>query len=453
MSAESTFEGKLPPHNTVAEQSVLGGLMLDPDAWDTVADRLRGDDFYRHEHRLIYEAIAALAGRNKPRDAVTVGEYLEQTGKFEEAGGLAYLVTLAKDTPSAANIRAYGDIVHDHALRRQLIRAGTLIVESGFSRDGKDSATLLDGAERLVFGIAERSRNKEEVGELVENLVPQAIADIQRRYDGESTNAIATGLSDFDKLTTGLNPGDLVILAGRPAMGKTSLALNWVEHAAMLGDKRGCVVFSMEMPAVQLAIRLISAHGRINQQHLRTGELTDEEWVRINSAANTLREATIIIDDTPAMSPTELRARCRRLKREHDIGLVVVDYIQLMQVPGTRENRTNEIAEISRSLKTLAKEIGVPVVALSQLNRSVEQRDNKRPRMSDLRESGGIEQDADLIVFIYRDEVYNPDSPDKGQAEIIVTKQRNGPTGTVRTAFLGHYTKFENLAYGYGEGD
>ncbi len=451
MDQEFESSTKVPPHSVLAEQSVLGGLMHDANVWDDLADRLVPEDFYRHEHRLIYGALADLAKRYQPLDAVTVSEHLGSLGKLVESGGLPYLAELVQDTPGSANILAWADIVRDHSIRRQLIRAGSAIIEQGYAKDGSDTGDLLDKAEREVFQIAERRRHNDKVGVQVADLVGEAVEAIQKRCDGGETGGLPTGLLRFDQRTTGLHPGDLVIVAGRPAMGKTSLAMNWVEHAAML-EKVPAAVFSMEMPAIQLAQRLISSHGRINQQGLRTGELSKEEWARINSAATTLRESVIIIDDTPALSPTELRARARRMKRESNIGLIVVDYLQLMQIPNSRENRTNEIAEISRSMKALAKELSLPILALSQLNRSVEQRDNKRPRMSDLRESGGIEQDADLIVFIYRDEVYNPDSVDKGVAEVIIAKQRNGPTGSIRSAFLGQYTRFENLATEYLDG-
>ncbi len=443
---------KVPPHSLLAEQSVIGGLMHDSNVWDDLADRLIPEDFYRHEHRLIYEALSELAKRYQPLDAVTVSEHLEANGKIDDTGGLPYLAGLVQDTPGASNILAWADIVREHSIRRQLIRAGAAIIEQGYAKDGTDTGDLLDQAEREVFQIAERRRHNDKVGVQVADLVGAAVEEIQRRSEGLETAGLPTGLNRFDDRTTGLHAGDLVILAARPAMGKTSLAMNWVEHAAMI-KKVPAAVFSMEMPALQLAQRLISSHGRINQESLRKGQLSPEEWGRINSAATTLRESVIIIDDTPALSPTELRARARRMKREHDIGLIMVDYLQLMQVPNSRENRTNEIAEISRSMKALAKELELPIIALSQLNRSVEQRDNKRPRMSDLRESGGIEQDADLIVFIYRDEYYNPDSIDKGVAEVIIAKQRNGPTGTVRAAFIGQYTRFENLATEYMDDD
>ena len=450
MDQDFEAQTKSPPHSLLAEQSVIGGLMLDAERWDDIADKLQAEDFYRHEHRLIYATLSQLAQRAQPLDAVTVSERLEAQGKLEEAGGTKYLADLVKDTPGAANVMAWSQIVRDHSVRRQLIRAGAHIMEKGYARDGSDTSSLLDQAEQEVYKIAEHGRHSEKVGVQVADLVDEAVEEFQRRSAGQDTRGLPTGLSKFDDQTTGLHPGDLLVLAGRPAMGKTSLAMNWVEHAAMI-RKVPAAVFSMEMPAIQLAQRLISSHGRINQQALRTGDLNKEEWARINSAATTLKESTIIIDDTPALSPTELRARGRRMKREHNIGLIVVDYLQLMQIPDHKENRTNEIAEISRNMKALAKELELPIIALSQLNRSLEQRDNKRPRMSDLRESGGIEQDADVIVFIYRDEVYNPDSVDQGIAEVIVAKQRNGPTGTVRAAFIGQYTRFENLATEYME--
>ncbi len=450
MDQDFEAQTKTPPHSLLAEQSVLGGLMLDAERWDDLAERLDPEDFYRHEHRLIYAALCQLAQGYKPLDAVTVSEHLEAQGKLVEAGGLPYLAELVQDTPGAANLMAWADIVRDHSIRRQMIRVGARIIEKGYSKDGNETVGLLDEAEREVFEISERSRHNDKVGVKVADLVDDAVEEFQRRSAGQDTRGLPTGLTKFDQQTTGLHPGDLLVLAARPAMGKTALAMNWVEHAAMI-RKVPAAVFSMEMPAIQLAQRLISSHGRINQQSLRTGQLSKEEWARINSAATTLKDSVIIIDDTPALSPVELRARARRMKRESNIGLIMVDYLQLMQVPGHKENRTNEIAEISRNLKALAKELELPIVALSQLNRSVEQRDNKRPRMSDLRESGGIEQDADVIVFIYRDEYYNPDSVDQGVAEVIVAKQRNGPTGTVRTAFIGHYTRFDNLATEYLE--
>lgn len=439
---------KLPPHSIEAEQSVLGGLMLDNRAWDDLGDRITGEDFYREDHRLIFQAIAELCSTSKPCDFITLCEHLRHRGKLEEAGGVSYLGTLANDTPSAANVLAYAEIVRERSVLRTLIAAGGDIAELGFRPDGRGHSELIDVAEQKVFAI----RNKTAHASGDYSMMPQLMDIVERRIDEMRTNpgglaGLPTGFTDLDKLTTGLHPGDLVILAGRPAMGKTSFALNIAEHVALY-EKKGAAVFSMEMPAEQLALRVLSSFARIDMGKLRSGELEDRDWDRLTSQGGLVREAPIYIDETGALSPLELRARARRMKQRHDIQLIIVDYIQLMQVPGTKENRTNEISEISRSLKALAKELNLPVIALSQLNRGVEQRDNKRPRMSDLRESGGIEQDADIVAFVYRDEVYNKESPDKGTAEIIIVKQRNGPLGTVKTAFFGQYTRFENLATG-----
>jgi len=428
-----------------AEQAVLGGLMLDNEAWDAVADRLCEADFYRHDHRLIFRAIGELAARNSPFDLVTLSERLESRGELDDAGGLAYLGLLAKDTPSAANIRAYADIVRERSVLRQLISVGTEIADSGFNPEGRESRELLDTAEQKVFEIAEQGARSQQGFRSMRVLLRNTVEHIEMLYERDDPiTGLPTGYSEFDEMTSGLQGGDLVIVAGRPSMGKTSFAMNIAEYAA-LKQQAPVAVFSMEMPGEQLSMRLLSSMGRINQQRLRTGRLEDDDWPRFTSAVSMLSEAQLYIDDSPALSPTEVRARARRLMREHKkLGLIVIDYLQLMQVPGSNENRTTEISEISRGLKALAKELSVPVIALSQLNRGLEQRPNKRPVMSDLRESGAIEQDADLICFIYRDEVYNPESPDKGTAEIIIAKQRNGPIGTVRLTFLGQYTRFEN---------
>jgi replicative DNA helicase len=444
---------RLPPHSIDAEQSVLGGLMLDNNAWDTAADRVSEADFYRRDHRLIFRAIHALAEKGSPFDAVTLSEWLGGQNLLAETGGLAYLGSLAKNTPSAANIRAYADIVRERAVLRRLISVGTEIVDSAFYPAGRDSKTLLDEAEQRVFQIAEQiARHRSSVRSIKELLV-KAVERIDTLFQLDNPiTGVPTGFPDLDHLTAGLQPSDLVIVAGRPSMGKTALAINMAEHV-VIKTGRPVVVFSLEMPGEQLAMRMMSSLARIDQHKVRTGKLEDEDWPRLTSAVSLLADAPLFIDDTAAMTPTEIRARCRRLKREHDLGLVVVDYLQLMQVPGGKESRAMEISEISRSLKALAKELDVPVVALSQLNRSLEQRPDKRPRMADLRESGAIEQDADVIVFIYRDEVYNPESADKGKAEIIVAKQRNGPIGTVPLTFLGQYTRFESYAaQGYSDG-
>ncbi|RJS93815.1 replicative DNA helicase [Salinisphaera sp. Q1T1-3] len=445
-------EAKLPPHSTEAEQSVIGGLLLSEKAWDDIAGAVNEEDFYREDHRLLYRGLADLADRGQPRDLVTLTEWLRNTDLLEKAGGATYIGNLAADIPSAANIKAYADIVRERSIMRQLIRAGDQITTSSFDPQGQSAEDLLGSAEREIFAIAERGRKGGEGPIGLNALLTKAVNHIEQLVAREGAfSGVPTGLIEFDKLTNGLQPADLLILAGRPSMGKTSLAMNIVENIS-IKEKIPVAVFSLEMPAEQLVIRMISSWGRVDQSRLRSGRLTEDDWPKITSAIGIMNEnAKLFIDDTAGMSPSEMRARARRLKREHDIGLVVVDYLQLMQVPGTTENRTNEISEISRQLKAMAKELNVPVIALSQLNRQVEQRDNKRPRMSDLRESGGIEQDADVILFVYRDEVYNEDSEDKGVAEIIIGKQRNGPLGTARTAFLSHLTRFENLQDHYDE--
>ena len=437
---------KVPPHSVEAEQAVLGGLMLSQDAWDKVADKLVEEDFYRRDHQLVFRAIGELAEKSMPRDAVTLGEWFEQQGVSEQVGGTRYVLELANSTPSAANIVAYAEIVREKSVLRQLIDAGTEIAGEAFRPEGRPANEIVELAEQKVFRIAEAGSRGRQGFVSMRSAVKEAFQLLQQRYESRShITGMPTGFIDFDHKTAGLQAGDLVIVAARPSMGKTALAINMAEYAALKTGK-AAAIFSMEMSASQLAFRLISSLGRINAQNLRTGDLADEEWPRVTSAITLLSDAKIFIDDTPALSPLELRARARRLKREHDLGVIVVDYLQLMQVPGSKENRATEISEISRSLKALAKELSVPVIALSQLNRSLEQRTDKRPVMADLRESGAIEQDADVIVFIYRDEYYNPESADKGVAEIIIGKQRNGPTGTVRLAFLGQYTRFENLA-------
>jgi replicative DNA helicase len=440
---------KHPPHSIEAEQSVLGGLMLDNRPYYDLADRLSAEDFYRADHQMIYRAIGELISANKPCDFVTLSEHLRNQGKLEEAGGIAYLGSLAVDTYSVSNLLHYADIVRERSVLRSLIAIGTDVAEMGYRPEGRSPTELIDEAEQRVFAIRERgAKNASQYLEM-----PRLMDQVEHRIDLLRNNpnalaGLATGFSDFDKKTTGLHPGDLVIVAGRPSMGKTSFAMNIAEHAAIV-DKKPTAVFSMEMSADQLATRVLSSFGRISQERLRSGHLDDNDWSRLVSASALIREAPLYIDQTGALSPLDLRARARRMAARHDLKLIVVDYLQLMQVPGNKENRTNEISEISRNLKSLAKELNLPIIALSQLNRAVEQRDNKRPRMADLRESGGIEQDADVVAFIYRDEVYNPQSPDKGTAEIIIAKQRNGPLGMIKTAFLGHFTRFDNLAPEY----
>ncbi len=441
-----TDDLRVPPHSIQAEQSLLGGLMLDNQTWDKIADQVGEPDFYRKEHRLIFHALASLAEADQPFDVVTLAESLEKRDELDEAGGLAYLGSIAKDTPSAANILAYAKIVRENAVMRRLISVGTEIADSGYRTEGRSSAELLDQAERQVFEIADQISKGGGGFKPIKGLLNMAVERIETLFErDEPITGLPSGFTDFDMMTSGLQHSDLIIVAGRPSMGKTTFAMNIAEHAAIKA-RRPVAVFSMEMPGDSLAMRMMSSLGRIDQHRVRTGKLEDDEWPRLTSAVSILAEAPMFIDDTPALSPTEVRARARRLKRDQgDLGLIVLDYLQLMQAPEAGENRTNEISTISRSLKALAKELDVPVIALSQLNRSLEQRPNKRPVMSDLRESGAIEQDADLIVFIYRDEVYNEDSPDKGKAEIIIGKQRNGPIGKVMLTFLGKFTKFENF--------
>lgn len=437
---------KVPPHSIEGEQAVLGGLLLSPRAWDQVADVVTEADFYREDHRLVFRAIHELNDRGKPCDAVTVTEWFESHGKADQVDGGSYINQLTSSTPSAANVKAYAEIVREKSVLRQLIDVGSEITSGVFASDGRDSQELLEAAERKVFAIAEQGMRAGSDFVSVQETIKEAIEKIQElhEFEGEITGT-PTGFKNFDKLTAGLQPSDLIIIAGRPAMGKTTLAMNIAEHAAIKSDVP-VAIFSMEMSSLQLVMRLFSSLGQIDQTRLRTGNLDDLDWPKLTSAMNLLHKSHIFIDETPSLSPSELRARARRLKREHDIGLIVVDYIQLMAVPGTKENRATEIAEISRSLKAIAKELHVPVIALSQLNRALEQRPNKRPIMADLRESGSIEQDADLIIFIYRDEVYNEETPEKGKAEIIIGKHRNGPTDTVILTFQGQWLRFVNYA-------
>jgi replicative DNA helicase len=440
---------KVPPHSIEAEQAVLGGLLLSSRAWEQVADLITEKDFYREDHRLLFRAIHDLSDAGRPCDAVTVTEWFEARGQVEQVDGGDYIAQLASNTPSAANVRAYAEIVREKSILRQLIDVGAEITSGAFSLEGRSSRELLEEAERAVFAIADQGQRSGSAYVTVQDMIKEAIDRIQElhEYEGEITGT-PTGFKDFDKLTAGLQNSDLIIVAGRPAMGKTTFAMNIAENAAIKHEVP-VAVFSMEMSALQLVMRLFSSLGSIDQTRLRTGNLDDLDWPKLTSAMNLLHKSRIFIDETAALSPAELRARARRLKREHDIGMIVVDYLQLMAVPGSKENRATEIAEISRSLKAIAKELNVPVVALSQLNRALEQRPNKRPVMADLRESGSIEQDADLIVFIYRDEVYNDESPDKGLAEIIIGKHRNGPTDTVKLSFQGQWLRFNNFAPEY----
>jgi replicative DNA helicase len=453
--AGSVAEMRTPPHSVEAEQSVLGGLMLDPAAWELVADVVTSGDFYRPDHRLIFEAIAALAGEAKAVDVVTVSEQLERRAQLESAGGLAYLSTLARDTPAAANIKSYGEIVRERALLRALIQTGTDIATSVYQNSGESARELVDRAEQKVFEIAERGSRSRDGAIAARALLPELIDKIDEWYTNpDKLRGLPSGFTDLDRKTGGFRPGDLVIVAGRPSMGKTALAMNMAEHAALDPATRASVaIFSMEMPSEQLLLRMMSSVGRVPLVRVRSGKMDADDWNRITGASHQLGDAKIYIDETPALTPTELRARARRIKREHGLHLVVVDYMQLMQVPGTQENRATEIAEISRGLKALAKELEVPVIALSQLNRAVEQREHKKPVMSDLRESGAIEQDADMILLIYREEVYDKNTTKRGIAEVNLAKHRNGEIGEFSLTFRGEYTQFVNYADpSYAEG-
>lgn len=436
---------KVPPHSIEAEQSVLGGLMLENRAWDDVSERVSENDFYRRDHRLIFRMITQLAEQSEPFDVITISEHLDKINELGNVGGLQYLGQLASNTPSASNTKAYADIVRERSVLRQMILAAHTIADNAFHPDGRSSAELLDEAERKVFEIAEMG-SKQGGPQTVRALLAKTVDRIDELYrNPNAVTGVSTGFTDLDEMTAGLQKSDLVIVAGRPSMGKTTFAMNLAENVLIKSGKP-VLVFSLEMPGDGLVMRMLSSLGRIDQTRLRRGQLEDDDWPRFNSAISLLAEQQLFIDDTPGLTPVEMRARSRRIAREHgDLALIMVDYLQMMRVGGS-ESRVAEISEISRSLKMLAKEMNCPVIALSQLNRGLEQRPNKRPVMSDLRESGAIEQDADVIMFIYRDEVYNPETSDKGTAEIIIGKQRNGPIGSIRVAFLGKFSKFEDLA-------
>lgn len=438
---------RIPPHSIEAEQAVLGGLLLDNAAWDRIADVLSENDFYRYDHRLIYQHIARLINLTRPADVVTVFESLQTAGKAEEVGGLAYLNSLAHNTPSAANIRRYAEIVRDRAVLRRLVTVADEIAANALNPQGKETRQILDEAESKIFQIAEDGARGTAGFQELQPLLAHVVDRIDELYHREGDNEVTgvpTGFVDLDRMTSGLQPGDLIIVAGRPSMGKTAFSMNIGEYVA-IEQGLPVAVFSMEMGATQLAMRMLGSVGMLDQHRLRTGRLEPDDWPRVTHAIQRMQEAQLYIDETPALTAMEVRARARRLARQcGKLGLIIIDYLQLMGASSVGENRATEISEISRSLKGLAKELDCPLIALSQLNRSLEQRPNKRPVMSDLRESGAIEQDADLILFIYRDEVYNPDTPDKGVAEIIVGKQRNGPIGTVRLTFQGSSTRFLN---------
>ena len=440
---------KVPPHSIEAEQSVLGGLMLDNQAFDRVAELVVSQDFYTRTHKLIFEAMTALAEIGDPIDLITISESLEKNNQLSGIGGFAYLAEIAKNTPSAANIDAYASIVRERAVVREMIGVANEIAEAGFNPEGRTSHDLLDLAESKVFKIAEQRTKSSDGPQSIHNILEKTVDKIEELYQSpqDGVTGVSTGYADLDKMTTGLQPSDLIIVAARPSMGKTTFAMNLAEHAAMTQDKP-VLIYSLEMPSEQIMMRMLASLGRINQTKVRTGQLDDDDWARLSSTMGLLMEkGKMYVDDASGLTPTDVRSRARRIARDHGgISMIMVDYLQLMRVPSLSDNRTLEIAEISRSLKALAKELQCPVVALSQLNRTLEQRADKRPINSDLRESGSIEQDADLIMFIYRDEVYNEDSTDKGVAEIIIGKQRNGPIGKVRLTFQGQFSRFDNYA-------
>ncbi|WP_420592431.1 replicative DNA helicase [Bacterioplanoides sp.] len=444
---------RTPPHSVEAEQSVLGSLMLDERAWESVSESTADTDFYRHDHRQIFRAIAHLVKSEQPIDVVTVAEELEERGQLDKVGGAAYLSRLVDMTPSIDNCAAYAEIVRERSQQRRLIEAATDIMEKAYEPDGDTALDLLSDAEKSIAQIAEGNRQDggpQVVAPILKNTLDQ-LDEMFNQPDGLS--GLTTGFTEIDNRTSGWQKADLVIVAARPSMGKTTYAMNLVENALM-GTKRPCLVFSMEMPSESIVMRMLSSIGKIDQTRIRSGKLIDEDWPKLSAAVNLLKDLPLYIDDTAALTPQEMRNRARKVYRENnnDLAMIMVDYLQLMRVSGPSEGRTQEISEISRSLKAMAKEFNCPMIALSQLNRSLEQRPNKRPVNSDLRESGAIEQDADIIQFIYRDEVYNEDTPDKGVAEIITGKHRNGPIGSDRLAFIGKFTRFENLAHGY-EGD
>jgi len=444
---------RIPPHSLEAESSVLGGLLLDNTSWDKVDDLLTENDFYRYENRIIYTCVQSLINANKPADVITVYETLQNQGKSEEVGGLAYLNSLAQFVPSSANIRRYGEIIRERSILRKLVSASDDIATSAFNPKGKRVDQILDEAEQKIFNIGEEGSRMKQGFQNMDNLAVQLMDRIEEMSQNPNDiTGVPTGFYDFDKMTSGLQPGDLIVLAARPSMGKTALAINIAEHVA-IKEQLPVAVFSMEMGASQLAIRIVGSIGRIDQGHLRTGKLTPDEWPKLTEAIERLRNISLHIDETPGVSPTELRANARRLaKKCGKLGLIVVDYLQLMSGSSNdNDNRSTELGEISRGLKMLAKELQCPVIALSQLNRGVEQRTDKRPMMSDLRESGAIEQDADIIMFIYRDDYYNKDSKEPGVAEILIAKHRNGPTGVVKLTFLKSITKFESMASGGAE--
>ncbi|RLV60301.1 replicative DNA helicase [Parashewanella curva] len=447
---DAQVEGiKMPPHSLEAEQSILGGLMLDAEAWDKVSEAVVREDFYSRSHRLIFESMSKLVESGQPLDLVTVTEQLELENQLDDAGGFAYISEITKNTPSAGNILSYAEIVRERAVVREMIRVAHDIADAGYNPEGRGSSELLDLAESKVFKIAEQRADANEGPEGIKSILEKTVDKIEELYNNphNGVTGVSSGFSDLDNMTAGFQSGDLIIVAARPSMGKTTFAMNLCEQAALHEDKP-VLIFSLEMPSEQIMMRMLASLGRVDQTKIRTGRLDDDDWARVSSTMGImLEQGKMYIDDSSGLTPTEVRSRARRIAREYGgLSMIMVDYLQLMQVPALSDNRTLEIAEISRSLKALAKELEIPVIALSQLNRSLEQRADKRPVNSDLRESGSIEQDADLIMFIYRDEVYNDNSEDKGTAEIIIGKQRNGPIGRVRLTFQGQWSRFDNFA-------
>ena len=439
---------QVPPHSIEAEQSVIGSMLIDPESWDKVAEIVTESDFYNRSHQIIFTAILKLLSDSIPVDIITVSEELEKHNHLEDAGGLAYLGELAKNTPSSANVTAYAKIISERAVTRELIGVAHEIAEVGYNPEGRESADILDLAESRVFEIAEKRTGENEGPKGVDAVLGKTIDRLEALVKtNKEVTGVSTGYTDLDKKTSGLQPSDLIIVAARPSMGKTTFAMNLVENAMLLEEKP-VLVFSLEMPSEQIMMRMLASLSRVDQTKIRTAQLDDEDWARISNTMAMLKDKdNLFVDDSSGLTPMDVRSRARKLARERGgISLIMVDYLQLMRVPALSDNRTLEIAEISRSLKALAKELEVPVVALSQLNRTLEQRADKRPVNSDLRESGSIEQDADLIMFIYRDEVYHENSEDKGVAEIIIGKQRNGPIGTSRLTFQGQFSRFDNYA-------
>ncbi|WP_343192568.1 replicative DNA helicase [Buchnera aphidicola (Taiwanaphis decaspermi)] len=445
---------KIPPHSLEAEQSVLGGLMLDNNQWETVSERIKADDFFSKPHKIIFEEMEKLLDKGNPIDLITLSESLEQKGKLDNVGRFSYLAELSKNTPSVANINAYADIVRERAIIREIIKVSKKIANIGYNPEGRNSEQLLDYAESSVFKIAEKRYVKNYGPKNIKQILDSTITTLEKlSKNNNGITGINTGYPDLNKVTSGLQKSDLIIIAGRPSMGKTTFAMNICENTAMT-YKKPVLIFSLEMPVEQIMLRMLSSLSRVDQSYIRNGKLTNKDWERISSTINILlKKKNMYIDDSFGLTPHEVRSRSRRIYREHNgLSLIMIDYLQLMKLPSLSENRNLEISEISRMLKSLAKELKVPIIALSQLNRLVEQRSDKRPLNSDLRESGSIEQDADLIMFIYRDEVYHENSDLKGIAEIIIGKQRNGPIGTVKLTFNGHWSRFDNY-FGYRYGD